>query len=57
MSREATSKRKEFKILKCIKCSKEYIFVNDIHKCPDCEGVLKAGTAYVKISAELEYKG
>jgi Zn finger protein HypA/HybF involved in hydrogenase expression len=37
-------KQKEVKILKCVKCGKEYVFDTLSQKCPECEGTLKKGT-------------
>ena len=34
-------KRKEVKILKCVKCGKEYIFDVLSQKCLECGGALK----------------
>ncbi len=44
MEKKQEPERKEVKILKCIKCGKEYIFDSVSRYCPECKGALKAET-------------
>jgi Zn finger protein HypA/HybF involved in hydrogenase expression len=44
MERKEEPRQKEVKILKCMKCGKEYIFDALSQKCPACGGTLKKET-------------
>lgn len=44
MERKEGPERKEVKILKCVKCGKEYIFDSVSRNCPGCKGALKKET-------------
>ena len=44
MEKKEELKQKEVKILKCVKCGKEYIFDVLSQKCPECGGALKKET-------------
>jgi hypothetical protein len=35
--------QKKVKILKCVRCGREYIFDSDNRTCPECKGKLKEG--------------
>ena len=41
MENKEETKHKEVKILKCIRCGKEYIFDSDHKRCPECKGDLQ----------------
>ena len=42
-----TPEKKEVKILKCLKCGKEYIYDSTSKYCPECHGALEKATTYV----------
>ncbi len=55
MERKEGPQRKEIKILKCVRCGKEYVFDSVSQNCPDCHGALKKETLVI-IEHAREYK-
>lgn len=41
MESKGEPEQKKVKILKCVKCGKEYIFDSNHQICPECNGQLK----------------
>ena len=52
MERKEVEKQKEVKILKCVKCGKEYIFDSASQNCPECGGALKKNTAVIELDED-----
>jgi len=44
MERKEEPGLKQVKILKCVKCGKEYIYDSVSRRCPECQGSLKEET-------------